>query len=251
MEKMTFDNLLYIWMAIAVAIFFLLLKVTAPYGRHTSASWGPQISNSLGWVFMEVPSMVILLYYMIKYQANQDLVTWILAAAFLFHYTNRTFVFPFRIHTKGKKMPLLIVCFGICFNLVNGYALGYYFAFLANYPANYLTDPRFIAGIALFVVGVYFNWKADNILISLRKPGETGYKIPSGWLFNYISCPNLFGEIIEWTGFALMCWNLPATSFLVWTIANLVPRGLSHHRWYKQQFENYPTSRKAVFPFLF
>jgi hypothetical protein len=96
---------------------------------------------------------------------------------------------------------------------------------------------------------MYINQKADNMLIALRTPGETGYKIPTGWLFEKISCPNLFGELIEWLGFAILCWNLPAFSFFIWTSANLIPRAISHHKWYRQQFADYPADRKAIFPF--
>ncbi|PLX08095.1 MAG: hypothetical protein C0598_12580 [Marinilabiliales bacterium] len=97
---------------------------------------------------------------------------------------------------------------------------------------------------------MYINIKADNKLLSLRSGGKKGYFIPRGWLFNYISSPNLFGEIIEWTGWAIMCWCLPSFSFAIWTFANLVPRALDHHRWYKRRFENYPEKRKAVFPYV-
>lgn len=62
----------------------------------------------------------------------------------------------------------------------------------------------FLAGAFLFITGMAINWKSDGMLISLRRPGETGYKIPNGFLFNYISTTSLLGEIIEWTGFALM-----------------------------------------------
>ncbi len=65
-----------------------------------------------------------------------------------------------------------------------------------------------------------------------------------------LSCSNHLGEIIEWTGYVIMCWNLAAVAFLAWTIANLIPRALSHHRWYKQHFGNYPARRKAVIPFV-
>lgn len=197
---------------------------------------------------MEMPALIVLIYYMVIYYTNQNIVTWILVGLFIFHYINRTFIFPLRIQTKGKNMPVVIAGFGFIFNLVNGFLFGYYFARFAEYEINYLVSPQFMIGFLLFLVGMYINWKYDNRLINLRLPGETNYLIPKGGLFNHISCPNLFGEIIEWLGYAILCWNLPAVSFFVWTIANLVPRALSHHRWYRQKFEDYPIQRKAVFP---
>jgi len=195
----TYKTLILIWMGIAAAIFLLLLRVTAPYGRHASAKWGPQVSNRMGWVVMEAPGMMLM---------------------------------------------------AIIFNLANGFFLGYYFAHFAEYSPGDFLGAGFITGTILFAAGMFLNWDYDNRLIHLRKPGETGYKIPRGGLFKYISCPNLMGEVIEWTGYAIMSWNLPALSFLVWTIANLVPRAISHHRWYKKNFDNYPEKRKAIIPFV-
>lgn len=169
---------------------------------------------------------------------------------FSLHYVHRTFIFPFRLHTRGKTMPLIIVCSGILFNVMNGFLLGYFFARFAEYPASWLYDIRFVSGTIIFFAGLYMNWKADNILIHLRKPGETHYIIPRGWLFEKISCPNLFGELIEWLGFAILCWNLPALAFLIWTAANLIPRAISHHHWYKKKFTEYPEHRRAVIPFI-
>jgi steroid 5-alpha reductase family enzyme len=125
------------------------------------------------------------------------------------------------------------------------------FAPVKDYDVNWLYSPHFLIGVTLFITGMVINWKADNILIHLRKPGETGYKIPHGFLFEFISSPNLFGEIVEWTGFAIMAWNLPALTFMVWTFANLVPRAKNHHDWYLNRFPDYPKKRKAVFPFIF
>jgi hypothetical protein len=45
-----------------------------------------------------------------------------------------------------------------------------------------------------------------------------------------------------------MCWNLPALSFAVWTAANLIPRAISHHAWYRRTFADYPRDRRAVIP---
>jgi 3-oxo-5-alpha-steroid 4-dehydrogenase 1 len=145
-------------------------------------------------------------------------------------------------------MPLVIVASAILFNLVNAGLNGYYLSFFENYIPNDFSSWKFILGIFLFALGAIVNLKSDQILIGLRKHGEVGYKIPRGFIFEYISCPNHLGEIIQWAGFALMAWNCPAATFFLWTAANLIPRALDHHKWYKKQFENYPAERKAILP---
>ena len=246
----TYQAILYSWIALAVIVFLILLKTTAPYGRHSSVKWGPLISNKWGWVIMELPVLVTLWIFLTPVVKAISTVAWIIIGLFCFHYVNRVFIFPFRIHTKGKKMPLVIALSAVFFNVMNGFSLGYYFSNFASYTNDWLFDPRFIIGLILFVAGLFINWKADHILIHLRKPNETNYKIPNDWLFNKISCANLFGELIEWLGFAILCWNLPAFTFLIWTAANLIPRALAHHKWYKEKFVDYPLNRKAIIPGL-
>ena len=55
---------------------------------------------------------------------------------------------------------------------------------------DWLFDPRFIFGTGVFIFGMAMNIHSDYILINLRKPGETGYKIPRGGMFNYVSSAN-------------------------------------------------------------
>ncbi|MDN3641393.1 DUF1295 domain-containing protein [Lutimonas halocynthiae] len=246
MTLTTLNIICVIWASIGIGSFVLLQFVTAPYGRHVKSGWGPQISNKLGWIFMEAPSFFIILYFYLS--SDQSLFASMLSLIWLLHYFNRTFIYPFRIRTKGKKMPLLIVGSAIFFNCINAGLNGYFLANFENYSTESFYQLNFIIGVLLFIIGFIINQKSDHILIHLRKPGETGYKIPQGFLFNYLSCPNLFGELIQWTGFALMAWNLPALTFLVWTFANLIPRALGHHEWYKKQFRDYPAKRKAVLP---
>jgi len=47
-----------------------------------------------------------------------------------------------------------------------------------EYGNAWLFSPLFLIGAYLFIIGMSINWRADHILINLRKPGETGYKIP-------------------------------------------------------------------------
>lgn len=234
----------------AAIIFFVLLRITAPYGRHASAKWGPAIDNRLGWAIMELPVILMLFIFIFPFIHSLSAASWAMIGLFCFHYFNRAFIFPFRLRTKGKTMPLLVIGSGIFFNVVNGFSLGYYFSHFAHYTLAWFADARFIIGVVLFFAGMFINWKADNMLIHLRKPNETHYAIPEKWLFDYISCPNLFGELIEWLGFAILCWNLPAVCFFIWTAANLIPRAIAHHTWYKNKFSNYPEKRYAIIPFV-
>jgi len=252
MNSSTVQYIALIWILCAVIIFPVLLKITAPYGRHSKKTWGPVINNKLGWILMEAPSFIIFVSLVLFGPNTPDKIVWILLAMWGIHYFNRSFVFPLRTNTQGKKMPVIIMFSAIFFNLINASLNGYWLGFVAPpYPDSWMTDPRFITGGIIFITGFVINQMADNKLIGLRKGGQKGYFIPRGGLFNYISCPNFFGEIVEWAGFAIMAWNLPALSFAVWTAANLIPRAIDHHKWYKGHFKTeYPAKRKAVIPFL-
>jgi 3-oxo-5-alpha-steroid 4-dehydrogenase 1 len=246
-----FNLVVYGWIAIAILIFPFVLKIVAPYGRHTTNRWGPLIDNRTGWIIMESPALFFFAFLFLSGINHKSTVPLIFFSLWIIHYVNRTLVFPFRLHTRGKKMPVGIVLSAFFFNLVNGYINGYWLGTLAQkYDISWLDDPRFIVGILLFITGMMINMRSDNLLIHLRKPGETGYVIPIKGLFHYISCPNHFGEILEWSGFAIMTWCLPGLSFALWTIVNLLPRALQHHRWYKEKFTDYPPERKAVIPFI-
>lgn len=250
MDYSLYSTLVWAWMAVGAIVFFYLLRQNAPYGRHIQPGWGPTIDNRLGWFLMEFPVVVVFLTALLWEKMPASAYVWLFGGCFLFHYLNRSIVFPLRLRTAGKKMPLAIVASAIGFNFANGFFIGYYFAHFAEYAPDWWTDVRFLSGQGLFWSGLAINWQSDNILMHLRKPGSTGYSIPKGGLFGRISCPNHFGEILEWSGFALMTWSLPGLAFAVWTFANLAPRAQAHHRWYKEAFPNYPAERKALIPFV-
>ncbi len=235
-------------MALAVALVPLQLFVTAPYGRHVRTGWGPQVPNRLGWFAMESVSLVLFAALFLAGPVHKSAPAWVFFALWAAHYANRALIFPWRLKGSDRTIPLVIVGSAAFFNTVNaglnGVALGW-----NAYPESWLADPRFVAGLALFTCGAALNLWADGRLMRLRTP-KVDYALPRGGMFERVSCPNHLGEILEWSGFALMCWNPAAFSFAVWTSANLIPRALSHHRWYKARFSGYPAKRKAVIPWL-
>ncbi len=168
----------------------------------------------------------------------------------LVHCANRSLAYPWRI-ANVRNVPVRIFLGAVAFNLVNGSFFGYYFVHLAPTYAGWVQDPRFWFGLALWLVGLAINWDADNTLIALRSERQQlGYQVPETRLFSYVACPNYLGEIVEWAGYAVMTWCLPALSFFIWTAANLIPRALAHRDWYRKHFPEYPPERRALIPFL-
>ena len=53
-------------------------------------------------------------------------------------------------------------------------------------------------------------------------------------MFTFVSGANFFGEIAEWSGFALACWSLPSLSFALFTALNIGPRAIQHHKYVKK-----------------
>ena len=243
------------WIGLAVLVFVTLFFVTAPYGRHLRGGWGPQVPARVGWMAMEAPALLLVGLGLAFGSRPLDAYSLLLGAMFLAHYVNRTVVFPLRLPPASRPMPLSIVLSAVFFNLVNGSLQGLWLGELAPSPlpsqlSLRLSEPRIAIGLALFFAGAAINLQSDAILRRLRRQ-SSGYQVPHGGLFRYVSCPNYLGEIVEWTGFAIVMGALPGFAFLAWTLANLVPRAVEHHRWYRATFADYPRVRRALVPFLF
>lgn len=250
-EQAFLNSLLIGWFLLAAVVFIALLLVAAPYGRHSRTGWGPAINNKLGWLVMEAAAPLVFAACFVLGSNPTTITSLVFLALWEAHYIHRAFIYPFSLHRRERGMPLSIVVFGLFFNVVNGYLNGrYIFTFSSGYGNGWLGDPRFIAGVLLFVTGFIINRRADLVLHGLRRPGESGYRIPYGGLYRWISCPNYFGEVTIWLGWALATWSLPGLAFATWTVANLVPRARAHHAWYRENFPDYPPGRRAFLPGL-
>ncbi|MFC2026554.1 DUF1295 domain-containing protein [Chloroflexota bacterium] len=250
-EQAFFSSLIIGWFILAAVVFLALLFVAAPYGRHARSGWGPAVNNKVGWVMMEAAAPLVFAVCFVFGNNNITITSLIFLGLWEAHYIHRAFIYPPGIRSRNRGMPLAIVGFGLLFNTVNGYLNGrYIFTFSGGYTNEWLADPRFIAGLALFITGFIINKRADRILHNLRKPGESGYRIPHGGLYRWISCPNYLGEVITWFGWAITTWSLPGLAFAAWTVANLVPRARSHHAWYRAHFPDYPPERRVFVPGL-
>ncbi|RMG93975.1 MAG: DUF1295 domain-containing protein [Deltaproteobacteria bacterium] len=251
MDETTFLRLL-LWGLVAYGTLaaLALLVLPAPYGRHTREGFGPTMPARTAWIVMESPAVVVFtVTYALGAHATEPLPL-VFATLWLVHYVHRTFVYPVVTYRPGERpTPLLVVLLGFSFNVANGYANARYLSGLCSYTAADLLRPSLYAGVLLFAFGFSVNRWADGVLRRLKAEGK-GYQIPRGGLFTWISCPNYFGEIVEWIGFALATRSPAAWVFAYFTICNLAPRARTHHRWYRERFEDYPKARRALIPGL-
>jgi 3-oxo-5-alpha-steroid 4-dehydrogenase 1 len=250
-EPQFLSVLIWAWIILALIIFIVLFFIAAPYGRYSRKGWGATVSDRMGWVVMESISPILFAHCFAAGGLQKTAPLWLFFGLWEVHYLHRAFIYPFSARISEKKMPVLVVISGVFFNFVNAYMNGrYLFSFSEGYSIEWLFDPRFIGGLALFIIGFVINRQSDNILRNLRQPGSSNYHIAETGLFRYVSCPNYFGEILIWIGWAIATWSPAGLSFALWTMANLIPRARAHHGWYKEYFPDYPPERKALIPGL-
>lgn len=256
MSREAFQVLLCVMSATALFVFIALYFVKAGYGMFRTARWGISLNNKLAWVLMEAPVFFVMLALWAYSGAGTEVPEFIFLLLFLLHYFQRSFVFPWLL--KGKsRMPVAIMTMGIVFNLLNGTMQAggiFYFPAEGVYTGgwDYLMAPRAIAGLLLFFIGMGINLHSDYVIRHLRKPGDTKHYLPGKGLYRYVTSANYFGELVEWTGFAVLTASPAAWVFVWWTFANLVPRANAIHKHYREEFGDAAVgNRKRIIPYIY
>ncbi len=240
--------------AIAFVVFVALYFVKAGYGKFRTPAWGFSINNKTAWVLMEAPVFFTMAVLWLQSADPCLLPQLVLFLLFQLHYFQRSFVFPLLLKGKGS-MPVCIMLMGVTFNVVNGMmqAGGLFLFPPAEYAggAVYLLQPRTLAGIAIFFAGMAVNIHSDHVIRSLRKPGDTNHYLPERGMYRFVTSANYFGELVEWTGFAIASSTWASWVFVLWTAANLVPRAAAIYNRYAEEFGGVVYSRKRIIPFVY
>lgn len=109
-----------------------------------------------------------------------------------------------------------------------------------------------LPGMLLWGIGAAINIDSDYHLLHLRHTNGPGIHLPTAGLFDAVSGANLFGEVLEWVGYAIACQHVAAYSFALFTFCNLAPRALAHHRDYQNRFGALlPPTQRALIPYVF
>ena len=250
----TYCMIMWVMAVTAVIVFIALYFVKAGYGIFRTKQWGLSINNKVAWILMEAPVFFVMLYMWASNGTPTTLPAFLAFLLFELHYFQRSFIFPLMM--KGQsQMPVAIMLMGVIFNVINGLVIGTSLFTLPpsayNDGAAYLTHPTALAGIAIFFSGMGINLHSDHVIRHLRKPGDNRHYLPQKGFYRYVTSANYFGELVEWTGFALLCSTPAAWLFVVWTAANLVPRAAAIHKRYRDEFGDAVGSRKRILPFVY
>lgn len=251
----SFDIFLAVMALMAVIVFVALHFVTAGYGMMYNPKWGPTVGNRPGWILMEAPVFIAMGALWWLSDRKFETAPLLMFLLFELHYFQRSFIFPFLLR-PGGRMPLSIIVMGVVFNVLNAFMQGGWIFYVSpsdRYPDSWLWSPQFIIGSIIFFIGMAINIHSDYIIRHLRKPGDTAHYIPRGGMFRYVSSANYFGEVVEWTGFAILTWSWAGAVFALWTFANLAPRAKSINQRYTSEFGHEFTSLRlrAIIPFVY
>mmetsp|Transcript_25782 Transcript_25782/g.56172 ORF Transcript_25782/g.56172 Transcript_25782/m.56172 type:complete len:308 (+) Transcript_25782:189-1112(+) len=223
---------------------------------------GPQIGYAtvFFWEYFG-PLVVYPLFYFLpqifypglSVPAERPLVQRLALGYWAFHYIKRI-VETFTIHRFGHAtMPI--------FNLFKN--CGYYWGcaafvgYFVNHPLY--TPPSELqskVALGLAVLAQLANLRCHIILANLRAPGDKGYKIPRGFLFNFITCANYTAEIWGWILFSVATQALPAAIFTLMGAGQMAQWALQKHKRLRKIFdgkdgrEKYPRRWVMLPPFF-
>ncbi|ROW17057.1 hypothetical protein VPNG_01275 [Cytospora leucostoma] len=278
-SKGNYDLILFIWQFFPLGASLQWFVTWYGMGK-TSTQSKLNLPGRLGWMTMESPGFLTLLYIMKTLPAQHGItdLPWqnkVLAALFVIHYTYRAVIYPL-IQPSMSPIHILVWAFALIFQLFNATCIGGWLAAygpvtaaawreqLSPYPTL-----QFAVGIAVFYFGLSANYYHDDELREIRRleqqrqerlareqgvrPGsvEKHYQIPQAGLFRYMLYPHYFLEWVEWAGFYIACGLgcVPARTFVVNEIAAMLPRAVNGKRWYVEKFSEDKIRKKwAVLP---
>nr|XP_020459131.1 polyprenol reductase isoform X1 [Monopterus albus] len=114
-----------------------------------------------------------------------------------------------------------------------------------------------VAGVALFT-GASLLQHQSMVLLARLRTGKSGtvetlaHRVPRGGLFELVSCPHYFSELLIYVSLSLVFGGLSLTWWIV-VLYVLFSQALAAqlcHDFYISKYESYPKHRKAYIPFV-
>lgn len=246
-----FENVCMINIVVAVILFFVFLKHPMPYGR-LGKKYVPRmnvtVNTKLAFFLFNIIPLLLFLYIIFDYAENfkvqpitVETITWIVFRLY------RGTIYALKRSRFADPWPLETVLF----YLVQNIDLALVAARTAMVDLINPFTPRCIISLIFFVLAFFFGAYYDFRASKNRYKAPNAYKIIKGGLFEKVTAPNLFCELVLWISWCVMVkFDLGSITILVWQLPSLIGRAESYHRWSKKNLIKYPENRKSIIPFI-
>ncbi|KAF9967024.1 3-oxo-5a-steroid 4- dehydrogenase [Mortierella alpina] len=240
-------------------------KTLAEYGLKDGDSvafkdLGPQISWRTVFLIEYGGPLLIhpLVYYLPSLFYGKDFThSWMQTVAYwmvMLHFLKREYETMFVHRFSHGTMPFRNVFKNSAhYHLLSGLNLAYWVYGPWNAAGTALaerSDALVYGCIALYAFAELSNYQTHVILRDLRPPGTRIRKIPRGYGFDLVSCPNYFFETLSWLAVCILTMSWSAHLFFVVAVGQMYIWAVKKHKGYRKEFSDYPRGRKAMFPLI-
>lgn len=119
------------------------------------------------------------------------------------------------------------------------------------YSGGFVHKPELVLALpAAWLVAEISNFIVHVNLASLRPAGTTERRIPYGYGFKKLSCPNYYFEACGWILLTVLSGNWAMALFTIVGTTQMFAWAIKKHRRYLREFPDYPKNRKAMIPFI-
>jgi very-long-chain enoyl-CoA reductase len=178
----------------------------------------------------------------------------LVAGLWSFHFLRRTLESAF-LHAYSKPVVPLS---DMLIEYVYYWGFAAWIAWTTSSPGYRLPPlPLLLVGISTFALAEAGNFATHLMLRRLRPIRSAERRLPRGFLFEYVSSPNYFFEVLSWAAFAVATQIWGSLAFFVAGTAILSWWAHQRHTAYRAQFDGqqgrelYPPARKRFVPWLY
>lgn len=221
---------------------------------------GPQIGYRTVFVLEYLGPMIFVCLWALRpallfgAEASKQPYNWVAMLGIIcwnIHFAKREFE-TFFVHKFSRPtMPLQNLFKNCTYYWTFGAVIGYPLA-SPSYVAP--SDIQVYVGLTIFALSEIGNLICHLMLSSMRpKEGSQKRSIPTGFLFNFVACPNYTFEVLAWVGFSIMTSILASYLFTLVGFLQMADWAMKKHKIYKKTYEKEYTSlgRKAIIPFIY
>ncbi|KAM5355575.1 hypothetical protein ACJ41O_002221 [Fusarium nematophilum] len=108
-----------------------------------------------------------------------------------------------------------------------------------------------VVGVLIYLFGEVGNALVHSYLAGLRSTGGTERKIPAGYGFELVTCPNYMFEVLSWVGIIVASRNWTVALFIAIGTAQMFDWAKGKERAYRKEFgDKYKKKRYVILPGL-